>query len=350
VNNKDHITLSGLTCLRALLDCIFVHDGDPDSIIVEDCIARYSGDLGMLFRGCHNVTVRRCEASYNTWNGIAFQTATATSAVGPILCEYNLSHHNLHTGFDFQAAINTQDISGITFRYNKGCYNGHQGAYFDQEDGRTLTNVEVAYSLFHQNGRVGLYFDDNSGSSRTTPYAANITISNCTMSENGIDSTVTGPGIVGFMQNAVITNCIISDNQTNRATKTEILINDGGGTQNTLDYCDIYNATATNTISWDGGTYSQTTFAAAGQNTHGIVAAPGFLNANCSLVPTSACRDMGTVLAYGTDLAGIAVPYGTACDLGCFEFGLRYRTQRIQVRDGERIPAIFDGTLIPWRK
>ncbi|MHB9028485.1 MAG: right-handed parallel beta-helix repeat-containing protein, partial [Candidatus Latescibacterota bacterium] len=262
-NNKDFITLSGLDAANAKKNGIYFHSGDPNYITVENSVARGSGDLGMLFKGAHNVTVRNSEAYGNYWNGFANQTFTATYTVGPFTYENNISHHNGHTGFDFQAAPNTQSIKGITVRNIKAYNNGHNGMYVCQYNGTSVSDVTVANSTFNNNGRVGLYIEDNG---RSAPYARNVNVSSSHMYGNGTSGEVTSPGFVGFMQNSRVTNSRIYDNQARWTQKIEVLVHNGGGGSNSFDGNQISHAGATNIISWNGRTYTHAGFQDIGQN------------------------------------------------------------------------------------
>jgi hypothetical protein len=265
-NRKSYITLSNLDAANAMKNCIYFHDGDPNYITVENCIARGSGDLGMLFKGCHNVIVRNSEAYGNHWNGFANQTYTASYTCGPYLYENSTARNNNHGGFDFQAAPNTVGMNGITVRNCTSVNNFHQGMYVCQYTGVSISNVTVSNSTFSNNGRVGLYIEDNG---RTPPYAGNVNVSHCVMAGNGTGGEVTSPGFVGFMRGSRVTNCTIRNNQVRWREKIEVLVHDGGGSPNSFDGNLISHDGVSSIISWNGRTYTNAGFQSIGQNRNG---------------------------------------------------------------------------------
>ncbi len=345
-NNKDYITFSNLDANDGATNGFYVHDGDSHDFLVEDCIARSAGDLGFLFKGTHNITLRRCEATTSYWNGFAMQTFTATYTAGPYLFEDCDSYNNGHVGYDFQCATTNQ--SNIVLRRCKARGNGQNGVYVDQES-RRLTNMTIEYCEFSNNGRIGIIIDDGNSSTRTPPYADNITIDNCVCYGNGTNvqtPVVPGEGIRGYMQNSRIRNCIIYNNNVNYNNKTELYVTDGGGTPNTCDYTLIYSPSMSNPINWEGAQYTYSGFRNTGQNAHGLFVNPLFVSpstGNYTLQATSPCINAGTNLGLTKDLAGNIVPVGGAPDMGAYEYGTATAPK----------PAISSVTIAPntgWAK
>ncbi|MHB9028487.1 MAG: right-handed parallel beta-helix repeat-containing protein [Candidatus Latescibacterota bacterium] len=338
-NNKDYITFSNLDAFDGRTNGFYVHDGDPHDYLVEDCIARSAGDLGFLFKGTHNIIFRRCEATTSYWNGFACQAYTATYACGPYLFEDCDSYNNGHTGYDFQTPQQSHD--GITMRRCIGRGNTDQGVFFDQDGGTwRIRNVNLEYCAFYNNGRIGIYFEDTD---RRAPYAENITISNCLMYGNGQTGTVVAEGLRGYMQNARIRNCIIANNQVRYSgSKIEMYVNDGGGASNSCDYTLVYSPSTATSISWDGANRTMASFQSSGQNTRGLGVNPLFVNpgaSNFALQAGSPCINAGTTVGLTVDLAGKAVPSGSAPDLGVYEYG--------SGTPNPAVPAIQSVTISP---
>ncbi len=328
IDGKKHITLWCLDACQGARESVRVENNSSyivcDSLIVRDTADTPGYGVGLLFSGCHNYIVRRCEAYNNYWNGFATQTYTATSAVGDCIYEYNKSHDNGHTGFDFQAVSETRNIRNVTFRYNTAYRNAHCGVYIDQEDPQTVSGITIAYCSVYRNGRGGVYIDDNSGSGRTPPFASGVTICNCTCYGNGTTGEVTSPGILGFMQNSTVRNCIFCNNQdAYDSSKIELWLNDGGGTSNTVNYNCLYNLHSSGIISWNGTPYTHSGFQYIGQQANGISVNPLFASADgddYTLTGSSPCINAGIATGFSKDVAGNTVPDNSAPDIGAYEY------------------------------
>ena len=182
------------------------------------------------------------------------------------------------------------------------------GIRFDAEPGSIFgTGNKIYYNLIY-NERNGIHL---LGCSNASVY----------------NNTIYNSGVAGIWNHGSYANNNAIKNNIVYTAGTSLVFNNDS-TNSVYDYNDYYDTNMTNKFNWNG-TASSTLAAwrtASSQDVHSISSNPEFLTAGSDfrLLSTSPSINAGTDVLLPADYSGNSVPFGSAPDIGAFEYqGIR---------------------------
>ena len=367
VNGKDYVNTTNIVVTKTDSSGLVynnatygISDGIDGSYNYKYGISNLGSDNTEV---TNNITVKNGEYSYNGQNGINFN---GYSGLHDILVQNNKAHNNgidpamqfttgIHLWGNFGGATGGQSTN-LTVENNESYSNKASviwgfgaGIWIDQWG----TGAVVRYNNVHDNDGPGILVENHTGTSvyynavkgnglyfvtGGHPGNANMArgimiyrnATNNLVYNNVAYGNAVGIAIEGKAGETTMTGNLVKNNISTGNTVRQLRAvlggeNAGGGSGNVYTY-NAFGPQATNFIEWGAGVYDNTyvQFATSyGATTYSVITDPLFVSTvtpDFHLQPASPAINAGVNVGLTTDYAGRPVPFGSAPDIGVYEW------------------------------
>jgi hypothetical protein len=271
----------------------FEVNGGTSTLTLTGCRAYQNYDIGysvQMLTGNGNmsgITLSQCEAYLNRASGFEILQGSGTGTMTNVRVTRCVSRNNDGTGWS-------------------GTHVNESGIYVDSNLATDMSSVQLDYNLVYENGIRGLYVLRNSTGTVTVAAYNNAIYDN----NEGVVTGGSGTPALTFQNNIVAGHAGYEMNCSTGSI--------------TADYNNYYHSSGGSYLHYGSGTYNfsdwktQSSQDAHSLSTNPLMVAPA--TRDFTLQSTSPCINAGVDVSLTADYEGTLVPWGTAPDIGAYEW------------------------------